>query len=439
MRNAGTGAFARTAEPSSAVLKWHNLPGHRPLGVRTKTRCMLKLTKFAGTALLLWSLACAAQTQQQSRFFRDGSNWAQENSGTLAAARILRVKIDSGAVRVQGGSQQGINYVFRSTSNTSSEDRARRILESYKISAYVHGDTAYITAEDEGGHRNRCMGDFVVNVPREIQAVKIETDGGSVTVNSVAGSVTAETGGGSIKVDDIGGSVSAETGGDFIEVGTVGGDVNLQTGGGRITVRSVKGKINASTGGGDMVILSGLQGAVLEAGGGNIQVKQCTGKLRVSTGGGNIDLGDISGPVEMETGGGSIRLSSAKGPVRAETGAGRIELNGVPSATAETGAGGIVAKFIGSTGEQTDSTLETSAGDITVYIAPNLAITVRADIEAANGHNIHSDFSDIQISSEKSDWGEPRAVTAEGRLNGGGPVLKLRTTTGDIRILRASR
>lgn len=401
---------------------------------------MLKqLIKFAGTALLLGSLACAAQTQQQSRFYRDGSNWAQESSGTINAAKILRIKVDSGAVRVQGGTQPNITYTFRSTANTSSEEKAHRILESYKVSAYVRGETAYITAEDEGGRANRCNGDFVVNVPREIQAVKIETEGGGVTVNSVAGSVTAETGGGSIKVDDIGGSVSAETGGDFIEVGTVGGDVNLQTGGGRITVRSVKGKINASTGGGDMVIMSGLQGAVLEAGGGNIQVKQCSGKLRVSTGGGNIDLGDISGPVEMETGGGSIRLASAKGPVRAETGAGRIELNGVSAATAETGAGGIVAKFIGSSAERTDSSLETSAGDITVYIAPNVAITVRADIEAANGHNIHSDFSDIRINAEKSDWGEPRAVSAEGTLNGGGPVLKLRTTTGDIRILRASR
>lgn len=400
---------------------------------------MLKqLSKFAGIALLLWSLACAAQNTQ-SRFFRDGSNWAQESSGSLNAARNLRVKVDSGAVKVQGGSQQAITYVFHSVSNSSSEDKARRALESYKISAYVRGDTAYITAEDEGGHRNRCVGDFVINVPREIQNVKVETDGGSVMVNSIAGSVAAETGGGSIKLDDIGGSVAAETGGDSIEVGTVGGDVSIQTGGGRIMIRSAKGKINASTGGGDMVILSGLQGAILEAGGGNIQVKQCTGKLRVSTGGGNIDLGDIIGPVEMETGGGSIRLASAKGPVRAETGAGRIELNGVPSATAETGAGGIVAKFIGSGGERTDSTLETSAGDITVYIAPNVAITVRADIEAANGHSIRSDFSDIHVNAEKSDWGEPRAVTAEGNLNGGGPTLKLRTTTGDIRIMRASR
>jgi DUF4097 and DUF4098 domain-containing protein YvlB len=142
--------------------------------------------------------------------------------------------------------------------------------------------------------------------------------------------------------------------------------------------------------------------------------------------------------VELETGGGSIRLGSAKGIVRAQTGAGRIELNGVPSARAETGAGGIVARFV-STGERNDSSLETSAGDITVYLAADVALTVRASIDMANGHKITSDFNDIRVVTEGGDWPGPKSYTAEGKLNGGGPVLKVRTTTGDIKFLRASR
>ena len=212
--------------------------------------------------------------------------------------------------------------------------------------------------------------------------------------------------------------------------------MNLHTGGGSIAIHSAKGKINAESGGGSVVLTSGLQGAVLETGGGSIKVDQCTGKVKATTGGGSIDLGNIAGPAEIETGGGSIRLSSANGPVRAETGGGSIELNGVSSARAETGAGGIVAKFVSSTGERTDSVLETSAGDITVYLAPNLPISIRASIDVANGHSIRSDFSDIHVSSEGGDYG-PKTVTAEGTLNGGGPVLKIRTTTGDINIRRA--
>jgi DUF4097 and DUF4098 domain-containing protein YvlB len=392
-----------------------------------------QLSKFVAVLWLILPLASA----QQSRVYGDGGNWTQEITGSLATAKNLKIKVDIGSVRVEGGSQQGITYVIRNHSYSGSEDRARHEFENYKISAYVHGDTAWIVGDWEGGRPHKFSGDFVVNVPRGMDEIKVETEGGSVTTTGVTGRVDAQSGGGSIRVDDIGGTVSAETGGGSIDVGTVASDVRLHTGGGSIKVNSAKGKIEAESGGGSLTIVSGLQGAVLETGGGSIQVERCAGRVKASTGGGSIDLGDIGGAAEMETGGGSIHLSSAKGAVRAETGGGSIELNGVPSARAETGAGGIVAKFIASNGEHNDSVLETSAGDITVYLAPNVNISVRASIEVANGHNIRSDFPDIKVTTEGGDYG-PKTVTAEGSLNGGGPVLKVRTTTGDISFRRAS-
>jgi DUF4097 and DUF4098 domain-containing protein YvlB len=396
---------------------------------------MLKqLSKFVAVLLLILPLASA----QQTRVYGDGGNWTQEITGSLAMVKNLKVKVDIGSVRVEGGSQQGINYVIRNHSYSGSEDRARREFENYKISAYVHGDTAWIVGDWQGGRPHKFSGDFVVNVPREMDEVKIETEGGNVSTSGIAGRVDAQSGGGTIRVDDIGGAINAETGGGSIDVGNVASDVNLHTGGGSIKVNSAKGKIEAESGGGSVNIVSGMQGAVLETGGGSIQVERCAGRVKASTGGGSIDLGDIGGPVEMETGGGSIRLSSAKGPVRAETGGGSIELNGVPSARAETAAGGITAKFVAANGEHHDSELETAAGDITVYLAPNVNISVRASIEVANGHSIRSDFPDIRVTTEGGDYG-PKTVTAEGSLNGGGPVLKVRTTTGDISFRRASK
>ena len=393
-----------------------------------------KSSKLVAALLLLLPLA----TAQQARVYREGGNWAQEITGTLAAAKNLRVKVELGSVRVEGGSQPGINYVIRNRAYTSTEDKARREFDSYKISAYVRGDTAWIVGDWQGGRPHRFSGDFVINVPRDMEWVKVETDGGSVTTTGISGRADSASGGGSIRLDNIGGAINAETGGGSIDVGTVGSDVSLHTGGGSIKVASAKGKINAESGGGSVVVVSGLQGAVLETGGGSIEVERCAGHVKASTGGGSIDLGDIGGPVEIETGGGSIRLSSAKGPVHAETGGGSIDLNGVPSAHAETGAGSIVAKFVSSGGVRIDSLLETSAGDITVYLASNMNITIRASIEVANGHRIHSDFPEIRVTTEGGDYG-PRTVTAEGNLNGGGPVLKVRTATGDISFRRANR
>jgi hypothetical protein len=391
-----------------------------------------KFLKSVAVLLLAMPLAFA----QESRVYSEGGSWVREITGSLSAAKNLRVKVDMGSVRVQGSSQPGISYVIRNRSYNSSEDKARREFDSYKISEYVRGDTAWIVGDWQGGSPRRFSGDFVINVPRDMEWVKAETEGGSVSGSGIAGRVDAQSGGGSIRLEDIGGSINAETGGGSIDVGTVGGDVSLHTGGGSIKVVSAKGKIAAESGGGSVVVVSGLQGAILETGGGNIQVDHCTGHVKATTGGGSIDAGDIGGPAEFETGGGSIRLSSAKGAVRAETGGGSIELNGVPSARAETGAGGIIAKFVGATGERTDSQLETSAGDIIVYLSPNLNITIRAAIELANGHNIRSEFPEIRVMTEGETYG-PKTITAEGNLNGGGPVLKVRTTTGDISIRRS--
>src|ERR1700730_1461931 len=353
--------------------------------------------------LLLLPLAVAQEVRpdEQTRVYQENGKWSRQITGSLAAAKNLRVKVESGVVRVVGGSQPAINYVISNHSYAASEDKARREFESYKISVYVRGDTAWVVGEWQGSRPHRSSSEFVINGQRGTDLVKVETDGGDLTATGIAGPGGGATGGGSI------------------DVVMVVRDLTLRTGGGSIKVVSAKGKISAETGGGSVMVESGLQGAVLETGGGSIEVQRCAGSLKVTTGGGSIELGEIASPAEIETGGGSIRLSSATGAVRAETGGGSITLNGVPAARAETGAGGIVAKFVSGT-ERTDSVLETSAGDITVYLVPTLNITIRASIELANGHRIRSDFSEIRVTTEGGEWG-PGTATAEGKLNGGRP------------------
>ncbi len=393
--------------------------------------------KLAGVAVSMVALASLALCQE-AKVYREGSNWVQEMTGDLGAAKNLRVKLSAGSVKVQGGAQAGITYVIHRRAYTSSEQQARREFESYRINTSVKGDTAWIVAESSR-RDSKCADDLVINVPRNLQSAKIETGGGNVNATGIAGRVELGSGGGNIHLDDIGGPAIAETGGGTIEVGSVEGDVNLETGGGNIKVASAKGEIKAESGGGSVVVLSGLQGAVLETGGGSIRVDKCSGRVKATTGGGSVDLGDIGGPAEIETGAGSIRLASAKGRVQAQTGGGSIQLDGATSVQAETSAGGIVVRLLSPAGaaSRSNSTIETSAGDITVYLANDLAISVRAEIESAVGHTIRSDFSDIHVSSEGGPW--EKTVSAEGQLNGGGPVLKVRTISGNVNFRRINR
>ena len=100
--------------------------------------------------------------------------------------------------------------------------KARHEFESYKISVYLRGDTAWVVGEWQGNRPRRTSSEFVVNVPRNIELVKVATDGGDLVAKSLAGRVEAESGGGTIHFDDVGGAISAETGGGNIDVGTVG-------------------------------------------------------------------------------------------------------------------------------------------------------------------------------------------------------------------------
>jgi len=405
----------------------------------------LQVVGLAGRLVLLAPLVIVPMARvpmaeaQEAHISREGGTWGQQITGSLAAVKNLRVKVDMGSVVVRGGQQQGINYVVHTNFKTSSEQEARHQFEQYKVTAWVKGDTAWIVGDWQGGRQPRHFsGEFSINVPRDMALVKLETEGGNVEAMGLAGHVEAQSGGGGMRLDDIGGGAYAETGGGSIEVGSVSGELGLHTGGGPIKVRQANGKVIAETGGGSVEIQSGAQGAVIETGGGSIEVRQCNGKVKVSTGGGSVDLSDIGGPAEIETGGGSIHLTSAKGYVHAETGGGGIELYGVPSARAETGAGGITVKLVNTGGERQDSDLETSAGDITVYIASDVALDVRASVDVANGHRITSEFPDIHVTSEGGQWG-PKTYTADGKLNGGGPTLKVHTSTGDIWFKRASR
>jgi len=385
-----------------------------------------------GLAAVLVSTLCVAQ---QGSVQKQGSDWTHVVNGSLAGARSLHIRLETGAVRVAGGSAEGISHVVRNTSHASSEERARREFESYRISSYVRGDTAWIVGEWEGGRPHRFSSELTVTAPRGMDLVKIETEGGEVVTTGISGRLESESGGGGIHLDEIGGAINAETGGGTIDVGNVGGEVKVRTGGGQIHIGSARGRVVAETGGGNVVLDSGSQGASLETGGGSIHVEKCAGQVKAETGGGSIELGEVAGEATMQTGGGSLRLNSATGLVRAETGGGSIELNAVPAAHVETGAGTIIAKFVASSGAP-DSQLETATGDVTVYLAPAMHVTLRASIEAASGHRIQSDFPEIRVSSEGGQW-EPKFVSAEGSLNGGGPVLKIRTTMGNIYIRRA--
>ena len=381
-------------------------------------------------ALAVWTAPLWAQ---DTKFARSGNDWVEVVRGSLPSLHNLKVSLDFGAVSVHGGSPQGITYTVRKRLSGNSESYARRQFELFAVHAYQKGDFAVLEGECSGAEKISV--DITVNVPQDLTLAKVETRGGSIEVANISGRVEAETAGGSMHISDIAGSVHAETSGGSIEVGNIGGDAKLETAGGSISIRSVNGKIHAETAGGSIELGSATQSAYLSTAGGSIQVRKCEGELRASTAGGSVEIGDVGGRATLETSGGNIRLSSARDVVRASTSGGGIRLTGLThGVTAKTAAGPIYAEFTADKGSFSESSLETSVGDVIVYLPAGLPVTVRANIDAAMGHRMVSEFPEVKISQEGGDWGA-REIYGQGAINGGGPLLKIRTTAGNV-VLR---
>src|SRR5215472_1165263 len=348
------------------------------------------------------------------RLYHSGSEWIQEVSGAFSAGKIVKVKSSAGSIRIQGANQNKITYTIREHVWAVTEDGAHRELGRMKFTTYSSGETVILRADCEGSNRGSI--DFEIQVPMQTQLVKLETDGGSVTARNLAGRVEATTGAGGIQLDQISGVISVSSGGGNIEIGKVGSDVQAKTGGGSIRLVSAAGHVIATSGGGNLNI-GWAKLMTLQTEAGSIRVNKCDGQVKANTGGGNIELNEIAGPAQIETGGGSIHIGPVSGGVRALTGGGTI-----------------MAKLATGGGQFTDSKLETQVGDIVVYVPEGLGVNIHAAVEVARGYGIRSDFGELKISSPRNIG--PREVYADGSLNGGGPVLHVHTTTGNIEFKR---
>ena len=139
-----------------------------------------------------------------------------------------------------------------------------------------------------------------------------------------------------------------------------------------------------------------------------------------------------------ESSGGAIQVNSANG-VRCESAGGAIRLRNVAGAVhAFANSGSILAELVGGRDSRkgmADSILSTNAGDITVLIPSNLALTVQAINESGGSGRINSDFPQVRPRSGGSAGRGP--LMAEGALNGGGPVLRVNVMGGTIYLRRA--
>lgn len=200
-------------------------------------------------------------------------------------------------------------------------------------------------------------------------------------------------------------------------------NLDLNTSGGSISVDDLIGEVRVETSGGSLS-LGRIEGPVdANTSGGSIDLRQAKGKVLARTSGGSINVGEVSGEVDVETSGGSIDVDGAAGNLRAHTSGGGVSLRRLEgNVDASTSGGSIDAEIL----KQLDAPCElsTSGGGIVVYMSKE----VRLDVDAyTSGGEVESDMP-ITVQGKVGE-GKLR-----GKLNGGGPLLTLRTSGGNIEL-----
>ena len=370
--------------------------------------------------LALGALALAALWAQPAGVVRDGTRFRRDLSGSAVAPRRLHI-VAQGPVKLEPGSGKTLTYTVRLAIHARSEAEARHVLERYAIRAEISGDRLTLSAP--AGPVSTA---FTVRAPR-LEAASIVTTDGAVEAYGVNGLTEVETGAGEIAVDRIQGECRLRTGGGDIRAGTVAGALYCRSDAGRIEVGKTGGMAVLETVGGDIVAQE-IGGAVrAETGAGRIHIVQAGGSVAATNGGGEILVERATGVVTARNMAGPVQVRAARG-VECESASGGIQLGNINGAMrVSTSLGNILANLMGA--RPADSFLATGNGDITVLIPSNVGVTIRARNAMADSlRRITCDFSAVTVRRMG------RQVIAEGPVNGGGPVLQISATAGNIFI-----
>lgn len=284
----------------------------------------------------------------------------------------LTVESDDGNIIVRGGGN-GVTVDVKRHARTSSESRAQELFRQYEVSFGQSGnDVKVITRYDHPFSWLHWNSDLDVDIV--------------VTVPS-SYNLALKTSGGNVKVGDLRGEIRAHTSGGNVDLAQITGPVDASTSGGNVSLDAGNGRMSLRTSGGNVHIGTANGSVEAKTSGGSIDIIRAAADVYAHTSGGGITIEEASGAIDASTSGGSIRARLAQQP-------------------------------------RGESKFSTSGGGITVSLAPSIGI----DLDA------HSSGGDVETDIPMTVLGKQTEGTLNGKINGGGPRLTLRTSGGDIRV-----
>jgi hypothetical protein len=159
-----------------------------------------------------------------------------------------------------------------------------------------------------------------------------------------------------------------------------------------------------------------------------VEVRVPNGLLaNVHTRDGAIIVDGVRGSFRLRTGDGHVEATGVDGTLDADTGDGSIRIRGrLDGMSLHTGDGSIEAELMSGSKITSGWDVGTGDGHITLRLPSNFG----ADLDA------HTNDGKIEVEFPVTTSRTVSGNDIRGKLNGGGPVLKIRTGDGAIKILK---
>jgi hypothetical protein len=366
----------------------------------------------AALALLAASLPALAASATVSRAFQ----FKPESSAGLKVRNLI------GDVRVERGTEPGVQVTARTTVEAGTQAEAERLaglveFRSRDVGAgssfdvrlpkehfprvYWDGGAAHwwsVSYVQYLGERIRVSGakdddtrvvrvDLVIKAPPgaklEVSNIfgdssasgfsgDLRLDGTSETLRSDGGEgeLLLDNGSGEVIVDGHRGRVTADTGSGPVKISNCECEVIADTGSGPVEIRNGKGKVSADTGSGHVKVEDFAGPLLADTGSGGVTARGLSDvrALEVDTGSGGVNVeGDLSAltHVDIDTGSGSVSLRSAGQPsleLRIETGSGGVDVE-APGATVRESNDVTIVRMKDGAGS---GTIETGSGSVDI-------------------------------------------------------------------------
>ena len=167
----------------------------------------------------------------------------------------------------------------------------------------------------------------------------------------------------------------------------------------------------------------------LKSSNGAVKVEGIDGIVDVGTSNGGIDVTNIAGDTTIRTSNGGVRVNGVRGALEVQTSNGGIrgKVGEVGSRPVRLGTSNGAIDMIVEGAGTSEITASSSNGAVIMRLPANA--NARIEATTSSHESIHTDF-DVQV----------RGTLSKGRLEGsignGGPLLRLTTSNGSIRILK---